>query len=790
MLRARDGLALAVFLGLSALVFGRALVTDAVFYERDIFAFWYPHIEVFVRAVAEGSAPLWNPYVAFGGPLLANPSLQIAYPPTWLNLVLAPSAYYKLFVLGHTAWAGTGLCLLARRLGLGPLPALLGGGAFCLSGPYLSSLSLFHHFATCAWMPWVLLAALRLLEQPGLARGLLLAVAAAGQLLAGSADVVLMTGIATALLVASSLRARGLRPGPGRVFGHAALSALLALGLAAVQWLPTAAVVGEGWRLRLSAATNLYWSLHPLSLVDGLVPGLVARLPVSDALRAALFESREPLFKSVYLGVAAFYVAVIGVLLRSPLRRTLLLGFVFFVLCALGRHTFLLPSLLGLPGFAVIRYPAKYLWGASLFWALLAAGGAQEWGRPWSDRDRRKGALGALAMALLSLAAFAGAGLVWTETERIAPFLDGEGGVPFAAAFATRRLLSAGAALALAAAFASWRARRETPSPRSSVALASFVLVDLVAASGAAFGLAPAALLEHRPALLDRIEPGARVHAIGLPPAQLRRRLMRDPAGWPPEPVWVLGNMDTLAPPTPARWGLRGSFDGDFTGLADRSYWQFVALSEAAAGKRQGRTLLERGGVGYVVTLREGDLGGLEEVARAKSVFTSPVRLLRVGEPLPLAYVVEGVRPAAFPETLIAMGDPRFDARREAAVPPGEPESDAREGFRGEVRIVEQRADTLVLEAELNRAGLLVVLEAYDPGWRAELDGASAPIVRANGLFRGVRLGPGRHLVRMVYRPLSATLGAGLSALSLLAVVGLSLRERGRAAAAQPRAAW
>jgi len=45
--------------------------------------------------------------------------------------------------------------------------------------------------------------------------------------------------------------------------------------------------------------------------------------------------------------------------------------------------------------------------------------------------------------------------------------------------------------------------------------------------------------------------------------------------------------------------------------------------------------------------------------------------------------------------------------------------------------------------------------------------------LRANLAFRAVYLEPGKHRVRFAYRPLSFTLGALLSGVALLTIVGL-----------------
>jgi hypothetical protein len=97
-----------------------------------------------------------------------------------------------------------------------------------------------------------------------------------------------------------------------------------------------------------------------------------------------------------------------------------------------------------------------------------------------------------------------------------------------------------------------------------------------------------------------------------------------------------------------------------------------------------------------------------------------------------------------------------------------------------EVRVLSRRVSSLDVEADLAAPGVLVVLEAFDTGWRATVDGAEAEVLRANGLFRAVRLPAGRHRVAFEYRPRSAAIGAALTLLGLAgAASGLGLRALG-----------
>jgi uncharacterized membrane protein YfhO len=79
-----------------------------------------------------------------------------------------------------------------------------------------------------------------------------------------------------------------------------------------------------------------------------------------------------------------------------------------------------------------------------------------------------------------------------------------------------------------------------------------------------------------------------------------------------------------------------------------------------------------------------------------------------------------------------------------------------------------------VVEAGVGGSGgYLVLLDSFAEGWRATADGHPATIVRANGLFRAVRLNPGPHAVEFVYRPRGFLIGATASATALALVLGL-----------------
>ena len=74
-----------------------------------------------------------------------------------------------------------------------------------------------------------------------------------------------------------------------------------------------------------------------------------------------------------------------------------------------------------------------------------------------------------------------------------------------------------------------------------------------------------------------------------------------------------------------------------------------------------------------------------------------------------------------------------------------------------------------------DRPGLLVLSDAYYPGWRATVDGEAAPIYPTNVLFRGVPIPAGEHTVVFTYAPSGWLLGWGLAAAGAVLLGGLGV---------------
>jgi hypothetical protein len=189
--------------------------------------------------------------------------------------------------------------------------------------------------------------------------------------------------------------------------------------------------------------------------------------------------------------------------------------------------------------------------------------------------------------------------------------------------------------------------------------------------------------------------------------------------------------------------------------------------------------LLQLGNVGRVVTLGRSGPAQLADVAPPlESVFREPIRLLGVPRPLPRFYVVDRSRIAGEPASYAALAEPGFDPEREILLsPPALPAAGA-PSFAGSLRLLERRMDRLSLQADLSSDGFAVLVEAWDDGWRAWVDGRRAPVLRANVLFRAVPVAAGRHRIELAYRPPAANLGLLTGAASLAVAIALAARRR------------
>jgi hypothetical protein len=386
---------------LVAAVFPDPVFRGHVLFERDIHALFWGQCEAFVHAVGGGAWPVWNALQGFGQPMLANPGAQVLYPLTWLNLLVRPETYFTVYAILHLLWAGLGMLLLGRVIGLGWSSSAAAGALWTLSGPLLSAVDLWQHFAGAAWMPWVVAAAAWALARPSLVRTVGWGLVQAMQVLTGSLDLVVLTALPQlGVLLAHLDWRRPLARTNGRVLAAAAAAVLVTVGSTTALWLPALSILGHTGRAAGALSGQTLWSLRPLVFLQCLVPIVPGDLPLRKEVRLLLGDGLEPLLSSLYLGLPAFALVLAA---AASTRRRLATGSAALVatglLFSLGRHTlayFWATTIL--PPLALLRYPAKATLLAALGFALLGGIGLEAWR---TGRLRRRGLLAISALVTL-----------------------------------------------------------------------------------------------------------------------------------------------------------------------------------------------------------------------------------------------------------------------------------------------------------------------------------------------------------------------------------------------------
>lgn len=765
---AAAGLAALPILLLRPAIFG-----GRVLFVRDIITVWYPQVESFVRCLAAGSWPLWDVYRGFGQPLLADPSAQVLYPLTWLNLLIPPWHYYTLFAALHLFASGFGTCLLARRWGCSAAAAFLAGAVWSLSGPLLSLVSVWHHLAGAAWIPWVFLAADVALASGRTSHAVAWGAVWALQVLAGSADMVAITCLAVlGLALSHHVRWRSPGGGNGRLARSALVAALVALGLSAALWVPALVLARGSQRWHLALGERLTWSLHPAGLL-----GLVCLVHWGDLPHlfkdySALRDLQAPFLYSIYLGGPAVALVAAALASRAPRMRFLAGLALGALLLSLGRYAAVYtPFTVMFPELQILRYPVKWIVLLALSWSLLAGLGYDAWRAPDTRSDRRWNLGVVLPLALLA------AGLLGTSI-----FVGLRGPLRSLA----RELLIGAGLLAASALLALARRRRAGWAWATALALAVLAAGELAVRQQDIQLFAPRQVVNHRPEVLAFLENAgfSRLYVydysvVAYAGQNMRRNwgytLAAIPDGLSRQAALSLGVQAYLNPPTAGRWGLYGSYDVDLLGLAPEALTRLVKFLRRSEGRATHLRLLRMGGVAYVLALHpERWWGDLVPVASVPGLFRQPIQVLRVPDPLPRAHLVSGARIADGERALAQLDDPSFDPAREVILPSGAPSAPAKEQS-GTARITRLDHDRVSVEADARQAGYLVLADAYDRGWCVSVDGRQAELLLANLAFRAVAVPPGRHSIEFVYRPRQVLLGSLVSVGTAAAVIGFAL---------------
>jgi hypothetical protein len=772
------------------------LTGSRVFFVRDLsMVFWGRYLWL-RHELLSGSFPLWDPYMGAGQSAVADALHQLfLLPALAVRLIGSDRIGFNLWIATPFPLAALGAWLFFRRRFTADASAL-GAIAFSLSGPILST----GNFPNLSWsaaaIPWVLWAIDRVATAATPRRVGVLAVATALQAFAGEPVTLLATlvvGLAFAAMVSVSPEAPFARR--ARLMMSVALGLGLGLGVAAVQLVPLghAAALSE----RSTTIARDFWSLHPVALIEMVSLHMfgdffTSQNSLGTPWLMALNSGREPLLFSLYFGVPLLAVALFGLVSGGSSRWTLFwigAGAVS-LLSAFGAYTPVYPFVRDhLPLLPSLRFPAKYLVICSIVVAAGAAAGWEAMARVQAPNFTHArvvaiwlpltiGALGWVAagacMYFPTPAAF------WIfELARSVHVAD-----PVAAAAAMLRTLPHAASwllvLSVATAlliFAGARTHKRAAAARA--ALCGLIVVDLLVN---AWGVNPTLnvgyLAEPAWLTLTHAHPDSRFY-VGSKKDGTVDALDLDWPGPYLNPPGLLGSASRAALSSqlnfdPSGWRSREMLSSDMAVLWPQD---FAATSKRffLGGRFERDLFLDRTGVRYRVLPRR-EAGGRTPAA-VPVLYVKESFLYDYGSDVaPRVMVVSNATVVGDTgEQIEALFTPGWDIRSAAIIEREPPAAgDVRPPVPASATITTDTANRVVVEAGVGEAGgYVVMLDSFSEDWRATADGQPAALVRANGLFRAVRLNPGPHLVEFRYRPRAFLIGAAASAAALAMVLAL-----------------
>jgi hypothetical protein len=697
--------------------------------------------------------PAWNPWEGTGQPLFAQLLNGILHPVSLLVAALTPST--DALIVALVAFASAGAWIAARVLGASRPASTAAALAFAMSGFVLSASDNTQYLMSAATGPWTVAGLVLAAQRP--AGWIAAAASVAALVLAGDPGSVGAFGLLGAGLAWAHSGRRGLvRAGLGSVLGFAA---------AAVQLVPSWLYMADTARgAGLLSAGDLHrWALAPWRLLELVAPGFFVGIPrsyvapVFAALDGAT-PDRFPFTPSVFVGAPVILLALVGS--RRSVTSRWLLGFAaLFLWLSLGHRAGSQQLLSWVPLWGALRYWEKMVAPLTLCLALAAGLGIDG----LDAAARRTLGLAVGACAVTAFAALAILGI---------PSVSPVFGPDRAVAELCREHLRTGlvhAAAGLGLSGAVLVVGRRWPRHVASAAAAA-IFVQSAAASPFALHLGSPAALAVLPPALAAAPPGPRVvgplgcdflegrgafDAIDLLNA-CERRTGR-PSTNAEAKVDSLATYSSLAP---GRWEMIIGSGPLFWPLARRfSTSHVLAHPPASQAEAAGLQAATAGATGY----REMDGGEL-------LVWDVPHR--------PWAFFAPSVRVAPGRDLAGAMLAEELEAGSQAVVV--ETNGSVPAVSPGEVLAVGRGAEGVVIDAESRGEALLVVNDAWAPGWVASIDGADAEVMPADVLVRAVRWPPGRHRLRMSYEAPGLLAGAIVSGLAVAVALAAWLWQRRR----------
>jgi hypothetical protein len=689
-----------------------------------------PWMEVVREELFAGRAPVWNRYSFSGYPLVGN-GQSAALSPYLLATLFVPLPGQLVAMAGLKLFVALLFgVLFLREEGAGKTAALAGAMAFAFS-VYQNVYLYYPHTSVSALLPAMAWSIVRCMRGGGARDRVALALVTAAAFSSGHPESVLHLAMASAVVMGVEAASGPSRRSLSRLSGLTVAFAFLGVMLAAAAWVPLAAGIGESQRLESLEAggevspafpgTALWAAIHP----DGFGN------PARGTWR---WMFNYPMVAPTFVGLVPLMLLPGALVAGRSDRRTRLFAVSSLVFLLLALKWTVIGKVFAVMPLVETAANDRLRFVVVFFVATAAA--------------RRLGVLersGPSVVDLVSGFVLLGYSVYVFRKLAYATIVQGHVVITI--------LLAAFLAACLAASMSLWRNWKLEGAGAIPVVAAMAIGVELFLVNLPYNALVPGGLYAPRLPIVEKVHEMA-----------------------PDEPYRIVGHDWVLMPNASAQYGLedvRGSDPmawGPYTRFFERLQTEDMAL-DVLRTQRHGDSAVDFLNIRFLLgepgfdagegwrRIYSGSDGDLFENEQWVRRFFAPARLL----------------PAS-----------AFDARnvddlRDAAVVDDPSLTEPRDNPPAVGMWISQMAPSRFrLTIDASAETFIASSQPAMKGWKVEIDGETADIVRVNGAFIGFRVPAGTSKVKVSYEPLGWKIGLVASLLAVVALLASAGVGRGR----------
>lgn len=725
----------------------------------DAKAHFFAHFQFLAGSIGAGESPFWNPYIFSGWPQIADPQSMIFVPPFLITALFDKAPNFAVMdglVFGVLMLGGFALVIYFRDRGWHPAGAAVAALAFAFGGSAAWRIQHTGQVVSLALLPIVMVLLQRALERRSIAYGLAAGIMAG--FLALGRDQIALLGIYLLIAMTITHLFSGGTPLQRMrdVIKPLAAGAIGGLAVIIVPIALTLLLAEESNRPFIDFIGAGRGSLHPASLITAVISDLFGQgaqdvhfwgppsmaFGVTDIYLAqnmgAIYAGAIPIVAILFLGIVRGGLWVPGI-------RLFTVATVLTIIYAIGWYTPIFKLLFDyLPGVKLYRRPADATFIIGFQIAFLGGYLVHRW---LSGSIKPTGRMTRIAEWIL-------AALVLIV-------------VPVAFAIHADRLPEAARPMGLAIASVAgaivvlWLARLAA----RRFALAAVALVAAFTAVDLAVNNAPNESTAYPSSYYD----GLRVDTTDPTVTFLKARVAENPTGdrrdrveltglgfhWPN--ASMIHRLDNVLGYNPLRFKTYQLATGAHDHVAIPEQREFSTLFPSYSSTMA--NLLGLRWIASSVPLTTID-PKIDQSRIVEAAVFGNTRIYENKDAFPRVLFVDQARQADFARLLETGRWPDgFDPKREVVLENAPPTSaPAAAGAPGKVTIAAYHHTAIDLVVEAERPGWVVLNDVWHRWWRVTVDGKPAEILKANGIFRAVRVDAGRHEIRYTFHPFAGAL--------------------------------